>query len=205
MKQMLSPQAEVRTTFFTFDRDSYGLGWYIGRYRGEKLIHHFGSFPGARSHLSFMPDHDLAIVVLMNEEDPGFYFVDAVASDVYDAALHSSPGEQWKKVTESVAHSREKAAEHWQGSHLLTAAELPQLLSKAFDFENADWGTLTLRREGDRITARIGDLPVPLYFNPTTKEVGAEIVGAKFTATINEDSVLFQKGESLRLQFVRLK
>jgi CubicO group peptidase (beta-lactamase class C family) len=202
MKQMFSSQAEVGTQFFTFDRDSYGLGWYIGRYRGEKLIHHFGSFPGARSHLSFLPGHDLAVVVLMNEEDPVFYFADAVASDVYDIALHLQAGEQWKKADEAVARSRKKVAERWKGFRPLSSDDSPNATGK---YNNADWGTLTVKREGDRLVAHLGDLPIPLYFNSLTKELGAELIDAKFTATIDAGSVLFQKGESLRLQFVREK
>ncbi|HET9697823.1 MAG TPA: serine hydrolase domain-containing protein [Terriglobales bacterium] len=201
MKQMFSPAAEVGTQFFTFDRDSYGLGWYLGRYRGEKLIHHFGSFPGARSHLSFLPEHDVAVVVLMNEEDPVFYFVDAVASDIYDIALHLEPGEHWNKATEAVARSRRKIAERWQGFRPLLVSDLPQLSAETF--YNSDWGTLTLAHEGEFVQSHIGDLPVPLYFNPQTKELGAEIIDAKFTAKTNQNSVIFQKGESLQLEFHR--
>lgn len=51
------PWTEANTVFsgrFPYQRDHYGLGWYIGPYgdSGASLVHHFGGFSGARAHVS---------------------------------------------------------------------------------------------------------------------------------------------------------
>ena len=199
MKQMHSPQSEVGSQFFTFERKAYGLGWYVGAYRGSELIHHFGSFSGARSHLSFMPQHDIGVVVLQNEEEPAYYFVDAVASDVYDIVLQQTKGEQWKKATDAEAKSRAKSAARWEG---FRAAKVKDVKLSAGEYGDSDWGTLKIEHEGDQLSAHLGDLPIPIYVDVKTGELAAEIIGEKFSVTLEENAITFAKGESLRLHFI---
>lgn len=199
MKQMHSPQDDVGSQFFTFERKAYGLGWYVGAYRGNELIHHFGGFEGARSHLSFMPQHDVGVVVLQNADEPGYFFLDAVASDVYDLVLHQSHGEQWKKAADAEAKSQAKSAARWEGFRIASARDVKL---SAGDYSDSDWGTLKIDRNGDQVNARIGDLPVPIYVNVKTGELGAEIIGEKFGVTVADSAITFTKGESLRLHFV---
>ncbi|MEM9305362.1 MAG: serine hydrolase domain-containing protein, partial [Pseudomonadota bacterium] len=77
----MTQQARVETgsDFGDYRRESYGLGWHRGRYDGDVLVHHFGSFPGYRSHLSFMPERDIGVAVFTNTGGPGFPVVDLVA------------------------------------------------------------------------------------------------------------------------------
>lgn len=48
-------------------RTGYGMGWILGTFEGERFTHHFGGFAGTSAHMSFLPDHNLGIVILMNE------------------------------------------------------------------------------------------------------------------------------------------
>lgn len=73
-----------QTTFGPYVRDGYGLGWQIGRYGDEVLIHHFGNFAGSRTHISFMPQRGLGVAVLANEDVVAGELVDLVADYVYD-------------------------------------------------------------------------------------------------------------------------
>jgi len=76
--------AKADVNFFRFHRNGYGLGWYQATYDKETLIHHFGSFPGWRSHVSFMPEHDLGVAVLVNEGTLGSAYVDVISTFIYD-------------------------------------------------------------------------------------------------------------------------
>ena len=40
-----APLAEAGGAFGGYTREHYGLGWYLGAYRGERMAHHFGGFP----------------------------------------------------------------------------------------------------------------------------------------------------------------
>lgn len=78
------PLAANETTFGPYTRQSYGLGWQIGRYGDDVLIHHFGNFSGSRAHVSFMPARRIGVVVLVNEDVLAGGLADLVANYVYD-------------------------------------------------------------------------------------------------------------------------
>ena len=78
------PLAANETTFGPYRRESYGLGWQIGRYGDDVLIHHFGNFSGSRAHVSFMPARRLGVVVMVNEDVLAGGLADVVANYVYD-------------------------------------------------------------------------------------------------------------------------
>ena len=68
----------------SYAREHYGLGWYIGRYRDEVLLHHFGGFPGARAHISYVPARAVGVAAFANVGGPPSDIVDAIANYVYD-------------------------------------------------------------------------------------------------------------------------
>ena len=79
--------AEANTEYGPFGRHGYGLGWYDGSYDGDRLIHHFGSFAGFFAHTSFMPEHNLGVAVVANEEGAGGRLATLVATYLYDRLL----------------------------------------------------------------------------------------------------------------------
>lgn len=78
------PLAANESTFGPYTRQSYGLGWQIGRYGDDVLIHHFGNFAGSRAHVSFMPARRLGVVVMVNEDVLAGGLADLIANYVYD-------------------------------------------------------------------------------------------------------------------------
>lgn len=83
LEQAAARQAQMRATYSEYSRFAYGLGLYSADYDGDLLIHHFGG----ETHLSYMPEHGLGVVVLAND----LGFADAVthrlASTIYDMLL----------------------------------------------------------------------------------------------------------------------
>lgn len=73
--------------FGPFHRHGWGYGWDLGTWEGDSLIHRFGGFAGYRSHVSFMPAHDLGVVVLGNGGGPASAAVDLLATYAYDRLL----------------------------------------------------------------------------------------------------------------------
>lgn len=87
-----APMASLDQTFGRYRRLAYGLGWYRGTYRGEALVHAFGSFSGYRSHLSFMPGRRLGVAVFVNDGLLGSAAADAIANYVYDRMVLGDDG-----------------------------------------------------------------------------------------------------------------
>jgi hypothetical protein len=73
---------------------SYGLGWFVGGYKGQRLLSHGGSAFGYTSDIAFLPDADLGIVVLTNESQTGmgWYFSMAVEARLLEL-LFDQPAE----------------------------------------------------------------------------------------------------------------
>ncbi len=67
-----------------FTPEAYGLGWNIGLFRDKKVHYHFGGFDGYFSHLSFLPDEHIGIVVLTNESHFGDNVSNLIAGFIYD-------------------------------------------------------------------------------------------------------------------------
>jgi CubicO group peptidase (beta-lactamase class C family) len=154
--------ATTDANYFTYHRSAYGYGWYIGEYRGETLLHHFGGFDGAHAHLSWLPSQQIGVVVLENFDGPATDFAELVANSVYDSVLHVDSEQEWKKFQSEVAETGQKAKNH---PGLLTGQLGQRVSTVAGTYLNKDWGTLVLAHDGDHVTARMGEYPLHLSTN----------------------------------------
>jgi CubicO group peptidase (beta-lactamase class C family) len=62
LQRTWTPQVAVSATA------SYGLGWFVDEYKGVQVIHHGGNTFGFSSDLAFMPEKNIGIVVLVNQQ-----------------------------------------------------------------------------------------------------------------------------------------
>lgn len=84
-------QATTDGKYLDFPRDGYAWGWYTGDYKGRRMLHHFGGFAGFHAHLSFMPEANIGLVVLNNEDMLGARLTNLIADYAYGLAL-GEPG-----------------------------------------------------------------------------------------------------------------
>ena len=101
-------QAAQDREFAEFHRHGWGLGWDLGTYEGDTVIHRFGGFPGFRSHVSLMPQHDIGVVVLVNG-GLGSPLADLVATYIYERLLEK-PGAE-SRHREKLARLKDRAQE----------------------------------------------------------------------------------------------
>lgn len=120
-------QAGTDDRYLDFPRDGYAWGWYTGDYKGRRMLHHFGSFPGFHAHLSFIPDAGVGLVVLQNEDMLGAHLTSLVADFAYGIAF-GEPGiaagmperfaalaAQARKLdAAAAAHRQEVASRSWK-------------------------------------------------------------------------------------------
>lgn len=79
-------QASQDRTFEGYERDGWGYGWDRVMWQGHRMLQRFGGFAGYFSHMSFMPDEDIGVVVLSNGVS-GTPAAELVAQYVYDRLL----------------------------------------------------------------------------------------------------------------------
>lgn len=162
------PQIRLQREFFEYERFAYGLGLYHARWQGDLLLHHFGGFPGFRSHLSFMPEHGIGVVVLQNEGQSGSAISDIVASYVYDTLLGRDAAalarDRVGRLKEAAARNEENRS-GWMAEveSLSYRPETPTLPLSSYEgsYRNIRLGTLQVRAEGDRLWIEWGDLDGP--------------------------------------------
>lgn len=155
------PRVSQDTTFGDYQRTGYGLGWQIGRYGDDVLIHHFGNFSGSRAHVSFMPERHLGVAVMVNEDAFAGELADLVANYAYDwfAALPDIDAVYDAKLDELATRRDRRRAGYASG--LAARAQRPRTLSRpnaayVGDYVSPAYGTLSVREDGDRLRLSIG-------------------------------------------------
>ena len=154
-------QAIQDRNFAMFHRFGWGIGWDLGTYEGDTLIHRFGSFPGFRSHVSFMPQYNIGVAILVNESSLGSFLCDVVASSIYDELLQKA--ERGKKLAATLAGLEENARKGRIAiaEHMAARAARPQTLPYPLTmytgtFENGELGKMKWLVVDGRLEARIG-------------------------------------------------
>jgi CubicO group peptidase (beta-lactamase class C family) len=157
------PHAPESGSFRQFTREGYGLGWHVGHYDGDVLLHHFGGFNGFHAHVSFMPERRIGVAALANDASLGGALAELVARYAYDLLLEK-PGieEKYEQELNEYAGAARQRRQRVAADRARRAARpqsLPRPLSAyAGDFENSSYGRLTLAVVGDRLEATMGPL-----------------------------------------------
>ncbi|HET7468437.1 MAG TPA: serine hydrolase domain-containing protein [Gemmatimonadales bacterium] len=159
----LQVRLDDEQAFGPFRRFGYGLGWYWGTYEGDTLLHHFGGYPGARAHVSFMPRHGIGVAVLVNVSGAASDVADLVARYAYDAVL-DKPGieahydsllsAQAAELAEARARLLERRAAIAARPSTLT---LPPG-AYAGEYRSTALGRLHVKIEGGRLRLALGPL-----------------------------------------------
>lgn len=87
-----------------FHQVSYGLGWRVADYQGNRLIAHSGGIDGFRSHCCFMPEKRLGLAVLCNLSPT--FLPEALSLSLLDCLLDIK-GKDWNKHFLAAASERE--------------------------------------------------------------------------------------------------
>jgi CubicO group peptidase (beta-lactamase class C family) len=156
-----SPLAGLKPNFA-----DYALGWMVRDYHGRKLVGHTGGVGGFVSRVMLVPEENLGVVVLTNDEEDGAF--DSILYHVLDHYFNLPPTD-WIAAYKSVRDMDEKdAAETIKKAEGARAADskpsLP-LEKYAATYNDAWYGPITIRYENsglvitfDRTPSMIGDL-----------------------------------------------
>jgi len=87
-----SQQIKAKGKYDDFIRDGYAWGWFTGDYHGERMLHHLGGFAGTHALISFIPEKDIGLVVLNNEDFISRRVTGAISHIAYSILLGQSDG-----------------------------------------------------------------------------------------------------------------
>ncbi|MFL0355570.1 serine hydrolase [Erythrobacter sp. GH1-10] len=174
---------EADTEFNGYEREHYGLGWYIGPYRDTdvELVHHFGGFSGARAHVSYMPDQEIGVAVFVNDSAVGFKYADVLANYVYDRFLGLA--EAKSRYLDEIAEIKSWAADirvRLQAQREEIAAR-PSLLSQPLTayvgtYADKGFGTVDITLEDGRLRVTNGQLSAIAQSGNEAESIRVELV-----------------------------
>lgn len=138
----------------------YGEGWSISEYRGKKLVWHTGGWPGMVSRITLVPQLDLGIVVLTNQEVGAAF--QAITYEALDHYLQA-PDTDWVAAYQaSVEKSRGKADEAWEKHQAArdrrSRPSLP-LAGYAATYRDAWYGDVGISLEDGKLVMRFAHTP----------------------------------------------
>ena len=187
-------QAPVSIERGEFKSTGYGFGWYIGQYGGENVLFHLGSFEGWYSHVSFMPEKGMGVVIVTNTSGIGAAVPDFLAARIYDVLLGKPPGEN--QFASTLKQRKERYL-----AEVAKRAQRPRSLQHdnaayAGSYTNPMYGTIVIAQRGDKLVASIGPLTSELepFTEPESARVEFAGSGEVFRFTFDANG----KAESLR-------
>ncbi|WP_181106608.1 serine hydrolase [Xanthomonas arboricola] len=142
----------------------YGEGWSLSDYRGHRLVWHTGGWPGMVSRLTLVPEQQLGVVVLTNQEIGAAF--NAVTLQVLDAFLQV-PATDWtaafaKAVSKADGDADTSWKKHQHARAVRSTPSLP-LRSYAATYRDPWYGDVVIRQEGKRLR---------LQFSKTAQLIG---------------------------------
>jgi len=163
--------------FLEFDRFAHGLGLYSAAYDGDVLMHHFGG----ETHVSFMPEHKIGVVILTNAIASGVVVSHRLAASIYDLLLGKPD------VGQRIDRRLEEIADWIQQSEIRRAEYLAELesyssagrASLSIDeitgtYTDPRLGSIAITVQGNEVTGKFGEIDILI------RHIGGDFYSADF-------------------------
>ncbi len=157
--------------FYRYNRYAYGLGWNIATYKGEEFIHCFGTYAGFRPHSSFMPEHNIGVVVLVNESTESVVLADLIANEIYDyllgkRELNAEANPDIDEYEKQLKKIRERAASRTINTSIASNQPSKKLSSDQYTgtYRSDEFGEVKISLKDNNLVADWGTLSANLIF-----------------------------------------
>ncbi|HME67813.1 MAG TPA: serine hydrolase [Streptosporangiaceae bacterium] len=148
-------------TFPASTRHAYGLGWFVGRYRGHRLLEHGGGIDGFLTECMLLPDDGIGVAVMTNTTSS--VMTPVVAYRILDELLGLEPLDWFSSFKPRYDTIMAGMREARQARRVVPDAPLPRPLDAyAGEYEHPGYGTLTLTLEDGVLRPRLGTLDLSL-------------------------------------------
>ncbi len=146
-----------------YERDGYSLGWFTGSFHDHPLREHGGGYIGTSTVVSFLPEDQVGVAVLVNESSPNPVFTQLVSMDVYGKLLGLPIEDLLPRMQELATRLRERQAGvvelDWAPPGAGSGLDQP-LAAYVGEYENPFWGAASIALEDDALAFRVGELPL---------------------------------------------
>lgn len=143
---------------------AYGMGLYLGSYRGHKLARHPGVIDGYGALMSFMPAEKLAVMVLTNKSggNPG---PAAISYEIYDRMLGLAPIDWLRRFPSSRERRDQRKISPTATTEHRTAPRLPTT-AYGGNYEHPAYGVMEIKSSnGPNLNGRFHGLSFVLEYS----------------------------------------
>lgn len=162
--QMVIPPSPGPTAGGTdLGHEQYGMGFFVGTFRGHKLVHHGGNIDGFSAEVNFLPNDSIGVVVLTNMN--GTSTRDFIPWMVYDRLLGLDRIDWSRRYLEVFNRARaraDSARARDVASKVAGTAPTHQLADYAGVYNHPGYGDITIGQNGDRLTLKYGATELPM-------------------------------------------
>lgn len=137
----------------------YGLGLFVGDYNGRQIYWHTGGAGGMVSNVCFVPEENLGIAILTNNDNQNFF--EALRYQILDAYL----GVPWVNRSRTALASfvpemkqQVEEIQRWQDRVKGQRPELP-VAAYAGVYDNELYGGITISQIGEKLRINFGAKP----------------------------------------------
>lgn len=193
-QQILAKAKEDRGAF---KGEGYGMGWNIGKYGDDKVVWHFGGFPGFFTHVSFLPEQNVGVVVMVNDGAVGYPLMSLFAHYAYEKVLGKEGADEKYKVEGEELKGKLKERSGKMKQHIADRAKRDWQLSKEYGayagtFVNEQYGSVRINLVDEQLNVQMGNMHC--FAEPYTKKntIRVELVpfsGEVIQFNIKDDEV----------------
>jgi CubicO group peptidase (beta-lactamase class C family) len=138
----------------------YALGMSVNDYRGHRVLSHTGGLPGYFSRVTMIPDANLGIAVLTNQESaPAFEAITFEIVDRYLGAPRTDWLDAYRKLAARLAAELAKAEAQTTGARDPSSRPSRPLTAYAGTYRDAWYGDVDITASGDRLSIRFSKTP----------------------------------------------
>jgi CubicO group peptidase (beta-lactamase class C family) len=168
--------------------NGYGLGWQIATVGTDTILNHGGGFLGFSTHMSFMPERRIGIVVMSNDNGLGYALTNLVARAAYRQLISGErlSADSLARIRTEASGARDRIA-----ADRARRAARPQTLPHPLEayagtYENDLYGRVVLSIVNGKLEARAGQAWSPVeVFDGANNALRVELTGsgevARFT------------------------
>jgi len=132
----------------------YALGLYVADYNGRQLYWHTGGAAGMVSNVCFVPEENLGIAILTNNDNQAFF--EALRYQVIDAYLHVpyvNRSKQYLELLRPDTREQLKQISDWKKRLHTVRSPLP-LSAYVGTYSNELYGTLDIKQNNEQLEVR---------------------------------------------------
>lgn len=146
----------------------YGLGWYVGNYRGHLFLNSISKIDGFSSDISLLPEDKIGIIILTNSSSDGKYVISSVRNYIFDRLINLQDIDWMSRTNELREFNKQSLQEaEQQFSNDKRMANSDTLKDYVGRYKHPAYGIIEIITKEDQLISFYGKEVIPFRYKST--------------------------------------